>query len=42
MPHHIHMGVILHAHPIRDELHIQRDASREVAPTSHPFYNELH
>jgi len=28
---HIHMGVILHAHPFRGESHIQRNASGEVA-----------
>jgi len=26
-----HMGVGLHAHPVRDELHIQRHANRELA-----------
>ena len=28
---HIYMGVILHAHPVRGELHIQRNAKRDVA-----------
>jgi len=33
---------ILHAHPVHGESHIQRNANREVATTSPPFYNELH
>jgi len=28
---HIHMGVILCAHPVRGEANIQRNANREVA-----------
>ena len=28
---HIHMGVVLRAHPVRGESHIQRDANGEVA-----------
>jgi len=35
-------GVILHAHPVRGESHIQRYATGEVATTSPPFYNEPH
>ena len=31
---HIYMGVVLHAHPVRAESHIQRNASREVATES--------
>jgi len=36
------MGVILRAHPVHWESHIQRNASREVTTISPPFYNELH
>jgi len=36
------MGVILHAHPVRGESHIQRNANREVATTSPPFFNKPH
>ena len=35
-------GVVLHAHPVRDESHNQRNITGEVATTSHPFYNEPH
>jgi len=28
---HMYMGVILHAHPVRGEPHIQRNANREIA-----------
>jgi len=35
-------GVVLRAHPTRDEPHIQRNANGEVATASPPFYNELH
>jgi len=34
------MGVVLRAHPVRGESHIQRNASGEVATTSLPFYYE--
>jgi len=34
------MGDILRAHPARGESHIQRNANREVATTSPPFYND--
>jgi len=34
-------GVILHAHPVRDESHNQCNTTGEVA-TSPPFYNEPH
>jgi len=34
------MGVVLRAHPVRGESHIQCNANREVATTSPPFYNE--
>jgi len=30
---HIYMGVVLRAHPVRGESHIQRNANREVATT---------
>ena len=40
--HHIYIGVVLHAHPVRGESHMQRYANGEVATTSPPFYNELH
>jgi len=36
------MGVILWAHPIRGELHIQHNTNRKVTTTTLPFYNELH
>ena len=39
---HIYMGVILRAHPVRGESHIQRNANREDATTCPPFYNEPH
>ena len=35
-------GVILHAHPVRDESHSQRNTIGEVATTSPRFYNEPH
>jgi len=35
--HHIYMGVVLRAHLVRGETHIQRNASREVATISPPF-----
>jgi len=41
MPH-IYMDVILCAHPVRDESHIQCNANREVETTSPPVYNEPH
>jgi len=34
------MSVILSAHPIRGESHIQHNANQEVATTSSPFYNK--
>jgi len=34
------MSVIVRAHPVRREKHIQRNASGKVATTSPPFYNE--
>jgi len=37
---HVYMGVILRAHPVRGESHIQRNNNREVA-TTFP-HNELH
>jgi len=36
------MCVVLRAHLICGESHIQCNASREVATTSPPFYNESH
>ena len=39
---HMYMGVILCAHPVRGESHMQRNASGEVATTPPPFYNEPH
>jgi len=39
---HVYMGVILHAHPVCGESHIQRNTNWEVATTSPPFYNEPH
>ena len=36
------MGVILDAHPVGSESHIQRNANGEVATTSPPFCNERH
>jgi len=36
------MGVVLRAHPVCGESHIQRYASGEVATTSPSFYNEQH
>ena len=38
MPH-IYMGIVLRAHPVRGESHIQRNAKGEVATTSLLFYN---
>jgi len=38
----MYMGVILHAHPIRGESHIQRNVNEEIATTFPPFYNELY
>ena len=37
---HIYMGVILRAHPVLGESHIQHNANGEVATTSPPFYNK--
>jgi len=34
--------VVLHAHPVHGESHIQRNATEEVATTSPRFYNEPH
>jgi len=34
---HIYMGDVLCAHPVRGELHVQRNANRELATTSLPF-----
>jgi len=34
--------VVLRAHPVRGELHNQRNTTGEVATTSSPFYNESH
>jgi len=28
---HVHLGVILRAHPVHGELHIQRNANQEIA-----------
>ena len=39
---HVYMGVILRAHPVRGESHIQCNASGEVATTSPPFHNKPH
>jgi len=36
------MGIVLRAHPVRGESHIQRNAIAEVATRSPPFYNEPH
>jgi len=36
------MGIVLYAHPVRGESHIQRNANEEVATTFPPFYNEPH
>ena len=36
------MGVILSAHSIRGESHIQRNANEQVATTSPPYYYEPH
>jgi len=35
-------SVVLHAHPVRGESHIQRNAIGEVATISPPFYNKPH
>jgi len=40
--HHIYMGVVLRAHPVRGESRIQHNANGEVATTSPPFYNKPH
>ena len=40
--HHLHMNVILRAHPVCGKLHIQRNANWEVATTSPPIHNEMH
>jgi len=37
--HHIYMGVVLCALPVRGESHIQHNTSGEFATTSPPFYN---
>jgi len=29
--HHIHMSVVLHAHPVRGESHMQQNANRAIA-----------
>ena len=42
VPHTVCMGVVLCAHPVCGEPHIQHYAKREVATTSPHFYNELH
>jgi len=42
LPTPMYMSVILRAHLVRGESHIQRNANREVATTSPPFYNEPH
>jgi len=34
--------IVLRAHPVRGESHIQRNATGEVATTSPPFCNEPH
>ena len=39
---HIFTGVILHAHPVCGESHIQCNTNGEVATTSPPFYNKPH
>jgi len=39
---HLYMGVVLRAHPVRGESHIQRKGNREIQTTSPPFHNELH
>ena len=39
---HVYMGVVLRAHPVRGESHIQCNASGEVATTSPPFHNKPH
>jgi len=36
------MSVVLHAHPVHGESHVQRKANGENATTSLPFYNEPH
>ena len=36
------MVLILHAHPVRGEAHIQRNTTGEAATTSPPFHNEPH
>jgi len=39
-PHTLYMGVIIRAHPVRGESHIQHNANREVA-TVHVHFHEL-
>ena len=39
---HLMYGVVLHAHSVRGESHIQRNTTGEVATTFPPFYNEPH
>ena len=39
---HIYIGVILRAHPVRGESHIQRNVTREVATTSPPNPTKSH
>jgi len=38
----MYLGVVLRAHSVHGEPHIQRNANGEVATTSPPFYNEPH
>jgi len=38
---HIYMGVILHAHPVRGESHVQRNSSGEVATGTTTGYNHF-
>jgi len=35
------MGVVLHAHPIHGELHIQRNGNREVATVVHYMHKQI-
>jgi len=37
-----HMRALLRIHPVRGESHIQRNANREVARISTPFFNQPH
>jgi len=39
---HLHMGAILHAHPVCGELHIQRHSYQVVAIPCPSFYNKWH